>query len=116
MDYYKGVDLCMNQDAYLGALQALVTTHPPDLGDKHSVLSLLYEAHRESNAMYDNEIKANFHALYEAMNGMPLREMDQIVYPVCTLCRSHQKSGFIEGIRIGILLYQAIHKKQETLT
>ena len=94
----------MNQDAYIEALQALVTAHPPDLGDEDSVLSLLYEAHSESNAMYDDEIKAVFHALYEAMNGMPLREIDQIVYPVCTLCRSHQKSGFIEGVRIGILL------------
>ena len=48
----------MNQDAYIEALQALVTAHPPDLGDEDSVLSLLYEAHSESNAMYDDEIKA----------------------------------------------------------
>ena len=94
----------MNLDAYIKALQALVTAHPPDLGDENSVLSLLYEAHSESNAMYDDEIKADFHALYEAMNGMPLQDMDRIVYPVCTLCRSHQKSGFIEGVRIGVML------------
>jgi hypothetical protein len=43
MDYYKGVDLCMNLDAYIEALQALVTAHPSDLGDENSVLSLLYE-------------------------------------------------------------------------
>lgn len=55
-----------------------------------------------------NEIKADFHALYEAMNGMPLREMDQIVYPVCTLCRDHQKSGFMEGVRIGFQLCSEI--------
>ena len=94
----------MNLDTYIEALRAIVTAHPPDLGDEDSVLSLLYEAHSESNAMYDDEIKANFHELYEAMNGMPLRDMDRIVYPVCTLCRSHQKSGFIEGVRIGIQL------------
>lgn len=95
----------MNLDAYIEALRALVAAHPPDLGDEDSVLAVLYEAHSESNAMYDDEIKADFHVLYEAMNGMPLREMDQIVYPVCTLCRSHQKSGFVEGIRIGVMLY-----------
>ena len=94
----------MNLDAYIKALQALVTAHPPDLGDENSVLSLLYEAHSESHAMYADEIKADFHALYEAMNGMPLQDMDRIVYPVCTLCRSHQKSGFIEGVRIGVML------------
>ena len=94
----------MNLDAYIEALQAFVATRPPDLGDEDSSLGLLYKAHSESKAMYNDEIKADFHALYEAMNGMPLREIDQIVYPVCTLCRSHQKSGFIEGVRIGILL------------
>ena len=102
----------MDLDAYIEALQALVANHPPDLGDEDSVLSLLYEAHSESNVMYDDEIKAGFHALYEAMNGMPLQEMDQILYPVCTLCRNHQKSGFIEGIRIGILLYTEISKEK----
>lgn len=96
----------MNLQEYIRALKSYIASRPPDLGDEDSVLGLLYEAHSESNAMYDDEIKADFHALYEAMNGMPLREMDQIVYPVCTLCRSHQKSGFIEGVRIGMLLLQ----------
>ena len=94
----------MNLQEYLSHLKACITSNPPDLGDEDSILGILYEAHSESNAMYDNEIKAAFHALYEAMNGLPLSEMDQVIYPVCTLCRSHQKSGFIEGIRIGILL------------
>ena len=35
---------------------------------------------------------------------LPLREMDNIVYPVCKLCRDHEKSGFMEGIKIGIHL------------
>lgn len=38
------------------------------------------------------------------MNGMELREMDKIIYPVCTLCRDHQRSGFVEGINVGIQL------------
>ena len=94
----------MNLQEYLSHLKACIASNPPDLGDEDSILGILYEAHSESNAMYDDEIKANFHELYEAMNGMPLQDMDRIVYPVCTLCRSHQKSGFIEGVRIGIQL------------
>ena len=100
----------MNLQEYIRALKSYMASRPPDLGDEDSVLGLLYEAHSESNAMYDDEIKADFHALYEAMNGMPLREMDQIVYPVCTLCRSHQKSGFIEGVRVGLFLYTELLK------
>lgn len=98
----------MHLQEYIRALKSYIASHPLDLGDEDSILGLLYEAHSESNAMYDDEIKADFHALYEAMNGMPLREMDQIVYPVCTLCRSHQKSGFIEGIRIGFHIYREL--------
>ena len=100
----------MNLQEYIQALKSYIASHPPDLGDEDSILGLLYEAHSESNAMYDDEIKANFHALYEAMNGIPLREMDQIVYPVCTLCQSHQKSGFIEGVRVGYFLYTELLK------
>ena len=94
----------MNLQEFISYLQSYIALNPPDLGIEDSVLGILYEAHSESNAMYDNEIKEDFHALYEAMNGIPLREMDQIIYPVCTLCRNLQKSGFIEGIRIGVLL------------
>ena len=94
----------MDLRTYIQSLQAHLSVNPPDLGDEDSILGILYEAYSESNAMYDHEIKEAFHALYDAMNGMPLREIDQIIYPVCTLCRTHQKSGFIEGIRIGFSL------------
>ena len=52
------------------------------------------------------QIKADFEELYRQMNGMPLREMDRIVYPVCKLCRDHERAGFAEGVRIGIRLFQ----------
>ena len=34
----------------------------------------------------------------QQMNRMTIREMDKIIYPVCTLCRDHEKAGFIEGL------------------
>ena len=58
----------------------------------------------ESNP-YDNEqIKENFNELYRLMNGMEPREIDRIIYPACRLCRDHERAGFIEGIKIGVLL------------
>ena len=89
---------------YLSALRRRLDTHPPDLGDADSVLNLLYEAYSECNPMADAQIKAGFHELYQLMNGMPLREMDEIINPVCSLCRDHERSGFVHGVRIGILL------------
>ena len=89
---------------YLEKLKANIEANPPNFGDGESVLTMLYECYNENNP-YDNEqIRADFHELYQQMNGMPLREIDQIVYPVCRLCRDHERAGFIEGIRLGVLL------------
>ena len=89
---------------YLEAIKYHIESHPPNFGDGESVLTMLYECYNENNP-YDNEqIKADFNELYQQMNGMPLREMDNIVYPVCKLCCDHEKAGFVEGIRIGIRL------------
>ena len=37
-----------------------------------------------------------------------VREMDQIVYPVCTLCRDHERSGFIHGVQVGMRLAEEL--------
>ena len=89
---------------FFETLKKHIAEHPPDCGDADSILGILYEYHAE-NCPYDNEqIKADFNDLYRQMNGMPLREMDNIIYPVCRLCRDHEKAGFVEGIKIGIRL------------
>ena len=89
---------------YLEKLKAHIEANPPNFGDGESVLTMLYECYNENNP-YDNEqIRADINELYQQMNGMLLREMDNIVYPVCKLCRDHEKAGFIEGIRLGVLL------------
>ena len=66
---------------------------------------MLYEPYSDSNRVDDDRIKTDFHELYQAMNGMPLREMDRITDPVCALCRDHERTVFVEGIKIGILLH-----------
>ena len=89
---------------YFEKLRAYIAENPPDFGDGESVLTLLYEAYAESNKMDDGTIKEDFNELYRLMNGMELRETDKIIYPVCTLCRDHQRSGFVEGVKVGIRL------------
>ena len=89
---------------YFGKLGTYIAENPPDFGDGESVMTLLYEAYADSNKMDDGTIKDDFNELYRLMNGMELREMDKIIYPVCTLCRDHQRSGFVEGIKVGVRL------------
>ena len=93
---------------YFERLRTHIAENPPDFGDGESVLTLLYEAYADSNKMDDGTIWEDFNELYRQMNGMELREMDKIIYPVCTLCRDHQRSGFVEGIKVGIRLREEL--------
>ena len=96
---------------YIEKLKQWAVDNPPNFGDADSVLGLLYECFNENNP-YDNaQINADFNELYQQMNGMSLREMDSIVYPVCRLCRDHERSGFIEGLKTGIYLAQELSIK-----
>ena len=89
---------------FVEKLKQLVAENPPNYGDADSVLGLLYECFNENNPYDNDEIKADFEELYQQMNGMSLRNMDKVIYPVCKLCRDHEKAGFIEGIKVGIRL------------
>ena len=91
---------------YIEILNRHIAENPPDFGDADSVLGLLYECYNENHPYDNEEIKADFNALYQAMNGMPLREMDKVIFPVCKLCRDHEQAGFIEGVKAGMHLEQ----------
>ena len=98
----------MNMEEYLRALENHVASRKLNLGDGESILSLLYEAYGDVNRIDDDQIKADFGELYRLLNGMPLREMDGIINPVCALCRDHERNGFLHGVQLGAQLVQEI--------
>ena len=89
-------------EKYIQALKKLALSDELNLSGADTVLGMLYECYNENHPYDNEEIKADFNELYHQMNGMPLREMDKVIYPVCKLCRDHEKAGFTEGIKIGI--------------
>lgn len=89
---------------YLRVLNEHIQSHPLKLGNSASVLALLYESYIELQGSENEQIKTDFNDLYRAMNGMELEEMDKVLYPICTLCRDHERSGFIHGVKVGIML------------
>ena len=93
-------------------LRQYVADHPPNYGDGdcHSILDMLYYRYSECNRLDNDEIKKAFNDLYQQMHGISLREMDRIVDAVCTLCREHEKAGFVEGVKVGIQLEQEIQE------
>lgn len=97
----------MKMNEYLTALQTHLV---PQQSTNQNILDLLYDAYNDTTGMDNEEIKADFERLYQLMNGKPLQEVDEIIYAVCTLCRDHEKAGFIEGVKVGIGLGQELAK------
>ena len=97
----------MKMNDYLTALQTHLTTQQ---STNQNLLDLLFDAYNDTTGMDNEAIKADFEKLYQLMNGKPLQEIDEIIYAVCTLCRDHEKAGFIEGVKVGIGLGQELAK------
>ena len=91
-------------ETYFETLRDYVLAQQPDLGDGETVLEMIYECYSQLNCMDNETIRRDFDELYRSMHGQPLREIDKVIYTVCTLCRDHERSGFVNGIRIGIRL------------
>lgn len=97
----------MKMNEYLTALQTHLTTQQ---STNQNILDLLYEAYNDTTGMDNEAIKADFERLYQLMNGKSLNEIDEVIYAVCTLCRDHEKAGFVEGVKVGIGLGQELAK------
>ena len=83
---------------------AILQPNYPD--NAESILEVLYDTYNESSDFDKAAIKANCEGHYQLMNGKPLKEIDEIIYAVCTLCRDHKKAGFIECVKVGVQLQQ----------
>ena len=95
----------MRMDEFMTALQSKLDTLQPNYPDNaDSILEVLFDVYNESSGFDNAAIKADFEELYQLMNGKPLKEIDEIIYAVCTLCRDHEKAGFIAGFKLGINL------------
>ena len=88
---------------YIRILKRHVVENPPNYGsDAQSILEMLYSYYHACNNTDTDAVKVAVADLYQRMHGMPLREMDRIVDAVCTLCREHEKAGFVEGVKVGV--------------
>lgn len=98
----------MEMKAFIATLKEYIASEKPKrrADGAESLLEMIYEVYTEFDGIENDAIRKDFDELYTAMNGKTLQEMDEIIDPVCTLCREHQKIGFEEGVRVGIKLAQ----------
>ena len=99
----------MDLQVFVASLKDYIACQKPSLQCDESLLEILFNVYTEFNGFDNDTIREDFNALYTAMNGKTLHEMDEILYPVCTLCRDHQKGAFQEGVKVGIRLAQEIN-------
>ena len=100
----------MKMNEFMTALETHLAIQQPNYpNNAESVLEVLFDAYNESSGFDNKAIKADFEDLYRLMNRKPLREIDEIIYAVCTLCRDHEKAGFIEGIKVGMSLARELN-------
>ena len=101
----------MKINDFVSALKIKLNETAPNFGDDaDSVLGFLCGAYYDQNCNSDSEeIKQAFEDLYGAMNGKTLREKDEVIYAVCRLCRGHQQTGFVDGIKLGLYLSQELN-------
>ena len=100
----------MRIDEFMKVLQTKLATQQPNYPDNaESILEVLFDAYNESSGFDNAAIKADFEELYRLMNGKPLKEIDEVIYAVCTFCRNHEKAGFQEGVKVGIRLAQEVN-------
>ena len=74
-----------------------------------SILEVLYDTYNEHSCFENEQIKADFDELYQCMNVKLMLEMDEIIYAACTLCRDHEKTGFMEGVKVGMSLVRELN-------
>ena len=99
----------MRMDEFMNALRTQLATQQSNYpNNAESILEVLFDAYNESSGFDNAAIRADFEELYRLMNGKPLKEIDKIIYAVCTLCRDHEKAGFEEGVKVGIKLVQEL--------
>ena len=104
----------MRMDEFMNALQAKLATQQPNYPDNaENILEVLFDAYNESSGFDNAAIKADFEELYRIMNDKPLKEIEEIIYAVCTLCRDHEKAGCIEGVKVGMCLAKEVNKASE---
>ena len=100
----------MRIDEFMTFLQSKLDTLQPNYpNNAESILEVLYNSYNEYSCFENEQIKVDFEELYQRMNGKSLQEMDEIIYVVCTLCRDHEKAGFIEGVKVGMSLAEELN-------
>ena len=92
--------------SFYETLENHVEAHPPNYGESHihSILEMLWNTYCQHNQLDSEQIKTGFSELYQHMKDVAIPDMDGVIDTVCALCWEHEKTGFVEGVKVGVRL------------
>ena len=96
--------------SFYETLKNHIEAHPPNYGDSdiQSILEMLWNTYCQHNQLDTEQIREGFTELYRHMKHLPLSNVDGVIDIVCSLCWEYEKTGFVEGIKIGVVLSQEL--------
>lgn len=65
---------------------------------------MLWNTYCQHNQLDSVHIKDGFAELYQHMKDVAIPDIDGVIDTVCTLCWEHEKTGFVEGVKVGVRL------------
>lgn len=94
---------------YISELERMLEAVPVTVPcGAESLLSLLYDAYFETQGPSSQAIRDGYKSLYEYIKKLPTNDKEAVIDLVSTLCMEHERSGFIEGVRLGFQLKKEV--------
>ena len=92
-----------------------IASSPPSYGawNIHSVLDMLYVAFSNYNKIAPEEAKHHFQELRLSLEQVPSIDFDNVINIVSNLCKNYERSGFTEGLKLGIHLANELNQEME---
>lgn len=97
-------------DEIIKTLQEYVKQKPPVCGDAQAVMEQLYWIFMENHRI-DNDKTREYYAVLQEQVKLPMREYDEVLYTVSSLSLEYGRIAFMEGLKIGMLLMQAMSEE-----
>ena len=96
--------------SFYETLKNHIVAHPPNYGDSdiQSILEMLWNTYCQHNQLDSVQIKDGFTELYRHMKDIQIPDMNGVIDIVCSICWDHEKTGFVEGVKVGIRLEQEL--------
>ena len=77
-----------------------------------AALNLLYQQYQDLEIRDKTSIKIQLETVNYILEKLSLRDNDEVIYLMASLCDEHEKRGFLNGVRIGAKLMQELNAEE----